>query len=134
MSGRASSEPVLAEGAPAPIGPYVPGRTGALSGRWVVTSGQIGLDPTTGAIVGGGIAAETEQVIQNLRAILVAGGSDLTSVVKTTVYLADMADFSSMNEVYARRFGGHKPARTTIAVKGLPLGCRVEIEAWAFEP
>jgi 2-iminobutanoate/2-iminopropanoate deaminase len=111
----------------------VPGRTGALAGRWVVTSGQIGLDPATAALVAGGIAAETDRVFRNLQAILQAGGSGLGSVVKTTVYLIDMADFAAMNEVYARWLGDHKPSRTTIAVVALPLGGRVEIEAWAFE-
>jgi 2-iminobutanoate/2-iminopropanoate deaminase len=133
MSGGGSSEPVQAAGAPAPIGPYVPARKGALSGRWVVTSGQIGLDPATGKLVPGGIGPEAEQTLRNLRAILEAGGSGLGSVVKTTVYLADMSEFAAMNEQYARAFGDHKPARTTIAVAGLPLGGRVEIEAWAFE-
>jgi 2-iminobutanoate/2-iminopropanoate deaminase len=134
MSGRASSVPVLGAGAPAPIGPYVPGRAGALSGRWIVTSGQIGLDPATGSLVSGGIVPETERTFENLRAILDAAGTRLGSVVKTTVFLADMADFAAMNGVYARCFGEHKPARTTVAVKDLPLGARVEIEAWAIEP
>jgi 2-iminobutanoate/2-iminopropanoate deaminase len=133
MSGGGSSEAVQPAGAPAPIGPYAPARKGALSGRWVVTSGQIGLDPGTGKLVPGGIGPETEQTLRNLRAILDAAGSGLASVVKTTVYLADMADFAAMNERYASAFGDHKPARTTVAVAGLPLGGRVEIEAWAFE-
>jgi len=118
--------------APAAIGPYVQGRTGTLAGRWIVTSGQIGLDPKTGALVPGGVAAETERVITNLAAVLAAGGGSLADVVKTTVYLADMADFASMNEVYAARFPDPKPARTTIAARELPKSCRVEIEAWAF--
>ena len=118
--------------APAAIGPYVQGRTGTLAGRWIVTSGQIGLDPKTGALVPGGVAAETERVITNLAAVLAAGGGTLADVVKTTVYLADMADFAPMNEVYAARFPDPKPARTTIAARELPKSCRVEIEAWAF--
>ena len=118
--------------APAAIGPYVQGRTGTLAGRWLVTSGQIGLDPKTGSIVPGGVAAETERVIANLEAVLAAGGGTLGDVVKTTVYLADMADFGAMNEVYAARFPEPKPARTTIAARELPKSCRVEIEAWAF--
>ena len=118
--------------APAAIGPYVQGRTGTLAGRWIVTSGQIGLDPKTGALVPGGVAAETERVIMNLAAVLAAGGGSLADVVKTTVYLADMADFALMNEVYAARFPDPKPARTTIAARELPKSCRVEIEAWAF--
>jgi len=118
--------------APAAIGPYVQGRTGTLAGRWIVTSGQIGLDPKTGALVPGGVAAETERVIANLAAVLAAGGGSLADVVKTTVYLADMADFAAMNDVYAARFPDPKPARTTIAARELPKSCRVEIEAWAF--
>jgi 2-iminobutanoate/2-iminopropanoate deaminase len=119
-------------GAPAAIGPYVQGRTGPLQGRWIVTSGQIGLDPATGSMVKGGVAAETERVVANLRAVLEAAGATLASVVKTTVYLADMDEFGPMNEVYARLIPDPKPARTTIAALGLPRHARVEIEAWAF--
>ena len=134
MSGRPSSEPIVAAGAPAPIGPYAPGRAVSGGGRWVVTSGQTGIDPATSKLVEGGIAAQTERVLQNVRAVLQAGGADLSDVVKTTVFLSDMSDFAAMNEVYARAFGDHKPARTTIAAKGLPLNCLVEIEAWAHRP
>jgi 2-iminobutanoate/2-iminopropanoate deaminase len=132
MSGRPASEPLVVPGAPAPIGPYAPGRTGPLSGRWIVTSGQTGIDPATGKLVDGGVAVQADRVLQNVRAVLQAGGADLSDVVKTTVFLSDMKDFAAMNEVYARWFGDHKPARTTIAAKGLPLDCLVEIEAWAF--
>jgi 2-iminobutanoate/2-iminopropanoate deaminase len=132
MSSRPSSEALTADGAPAPIGPYAPGRTGSLSGRWVVTSGQTGIDPATGKLVDGGIVSQTERVLQNLGAVLRAGGADLNDVVKTTVFLHEMSDFAAMNEVYARVFGDHKPARTTVAAKGLPLQCLVEIEAWAM--
>jgi 2-iminobutanoate/2-iminopropanoate deaminase len=118
--------------APAAIGPYVQGRAGALSGRWIVTSGQIGLDPKTGNMVGGGVAAETERVLANLRAVLESGGASLADVVKTTVFLADMDEFAAMNEVYARAFSDPKPARSTVAVKRLPKDARVEIEVWAF--
>jgi 2-iminobutanoate/2-iminopropanoate deaminase len=120
--------------APAAIGPYSQGRAGALTGRWVVTSGQVGIDPATKALVPGGVVTETERAFRNLEAVLDAGGASLAAVVKTTVFLADMADFAAMNEVYARYFPGEKPARTTIAVRDLPLGARVEIEAWAFLP
>ena len=132
MSRRPSSEALAAPGAPAPIGPYAPGRTGSFAGRWIVTSGQTGIDPATGKLVDGGIAPQTERVLENLRAVLRAGGAELPDVVKTTVFLHDMVDFAAMNEVYARWFGDHKPARTTIAAKGLPLQCLVEIEAWAI--
>ena len=120
------------EGAPAAIGPYVQGRTGPLTGRWITTSGQIGLDPKTGTMVPGGIAAETERVIDNLEAILGSAGASLAHVIKTTVFLAEMGEFGAMNEIYARRFPDPKPARTTVAVRELPRAGRVEIEAWAL--
>ena len=132
MSPSSSGEVVRSEGAPAAIGPYVQGRTGPLTGRWITTSGQIGLDPKTGALVPGGIAAETERVIDNLAAILDSAGASLADVVKTTVFLAEMGDFGAMNEIYARRFPDPKPARTTVAVRELPRAGRVEIEAWAL--
>jgi 2-iminobutanoate/2-iminopropanoate deaminase len=123
---------LVTEGAPKAIGPYVQGRSGALDGRWVVTSGQIGLDPATGSLVPGGVAAETGRVIKNLEAVLAAAGATLADVVKATVYLAEMGEFQAMNEVYGSRFPDPKPARTTIAARGLPRDARVEIEVWAF--
>jgi 2-iminobutanoate/2-iminopropanoate deaminase len=118
--------------APAAIGPYAQGRTGPLSGRWLVSSGQVGLDPATGALVPGGVAAETERVMKNLEAVLRAGDAHFKDVVKTTVFLADMADFAAMNEVYSRFFPDPKPSRSTVAVRGLPKDARVEIEVWAI--
>ena len=118
--------------APAAIGPYAQGRTGPLSGRWLVSSGQVGLDPATEALVPGGVAAETERVMKNLQAVLSAGSAGFGDVIKTTVYLADMADFAAMNEVYSRFFPDPKPARSTVAVRGLPKDARVEIEVWAI--
>ena len=118
--------------APAAIGPYVQARAGSLQGRWIVTSGQVGIDPPKGTLVPGGVAEQTEQAIRNLEAILAEGGASLSDVVKTTVFLVDMADFRSMNEVYARHFVDPKPSRSTVAVRDLPLGARVEIEVWAF--
>jgi 2-iminobutanoate/2-iminopropanoate deaminase len=118
--------------APAAIGPYVQARAGALQGRWIVTSGQVGIDPSKGALVPGGVAEQTEQAIRNLAAVLAEGDASLSDVVKTTVFLVDMADFRAMNEVYARHFIDPKPARSTVAVRDLPLGARVEIEVWAF--
>ena len=120
--------------APAAIGPYAQGRTGPLSGRWLVSSVQVGLLPATGALVPGGVGAETERALRNLEAVLKAGDAGFGDVVKTTVFLADMADFAAMNEVYARFFPDPKPARSTVAVRGLPKDARVEIEVWAFLP
>ena len=95
-------------------------------------SGQIPIDPQTGQFVPGGIAEQTEQVLKNLSAVLEAAGSSLDQVVKTTVFLADMKEFSGMNEVYARFFSGPPPARATVAAAGLPRDARVEIEAVAL--
>ena len=95
-------------------------------------SGQIPTDPQTGQFVAGGIAEQTEQVLKNLRAVLEAAGSGLDKVVKTTVFLADMKEFSGMNEIYATFFSGAPPARATVAAAGLPRDARVEIEAVAL--
>jgi 2-iminobutanoate/2-iminopropanoate deaminase len=119
---------VSTPGAPKAIGPY---SQGIVAHGFVFTAGQIALDPASGEVVAGGIAEQTARVIENLRAILAAAGSGLDRVVKTTVFLADMADFAAMNEVYARAFADHKPARSTVAAAGLPRGVRVEIEAVA---
>jgi 2-iminobutanoate/2-iminopropanoate deaminase len=105
-----------------------------LSGRWLASSGQVGLDPASGTLVSGGVAAETERALQNLEAVLKAGNATFRDVVKTTVFLVDMADFAAMNEVYARFFTEPKPARSTVAVRGLPRDARVEIEVWAIVP
>lgn len=134
MSGSRPDPVLRTPDAPAAIGPYSQGRTGPLAGRWIVTSGQVGIDPATKALVPGGAAAETERVLRNLDAVLRAGGASLGAVVKTTVFLTEMADFAAMNDVYARHFPDAKPSRTTVAVRDLPLGARVEIEAWAFLP
>lgn len=114
--------------APAAIGPY--SQAVACDG-WVFCSGQIPLDPATGELVGGDVAAQTERVMANLRAVLEAAGASLQSVVKTTVFLSAMEHFAAMNEVYGRHFGEHRPARATVAVRGLPRGVDVEIECIA---
>jgi 2-iminobutanoate/2-iminopropanoate deaminase len=119
---------VHTEAAPAAIGPY---SQAAIVGDLVFTAGQVALDPTTGTVIEGGIEAQTARVLENLAAVLAAAGSSLSQVVKTTVFLTDMADFPAMNQVYAEEFGDHKPARATVAVAGLPLGVRVEIEVVA---
>lgn len=115
--------------APAAIGPY---SQAVATGEWVFCSGQIHLDPATGEMLDGSIAEQTERVLRNLRAVLEEAGSGLDSVVKTTVFLSDMSHFQEMNEVYARHFGDHRPARSTVAAAGLPRGARVEIEAIAL--
>lgn len=119
---------VSTEKAPAAIGPY---SQAVSSGGFLFCSGQIPLDPETGKMVEGGIEAQTERVLKNLEAVLSAGGSSLASVVKTTVYLADMADFPAVNAVYGRFFGQAPPARATVQVAKLPAGARVEIDAVA---
>ena len=113
--------------APAAIGPY---SQAIISGNLVFASGQIPLSPETGEITGTSISGQTEQVIKNLKAVLEASGSSLSNVVKTTCFLADMNDFAAFNEEYAKHFIG-KPARSTVAVKQLPRGALVEIEAIA---
>jgi 2-iminobutanoate/2-iminopropanoate deaminase len=119
---------VATDRAPDAIGPYSQAiATDAL----VFTAGQIALDPVSGTVVGQTVAEQTERVLKNLAGVLEAAGSGLGRVVKTTVYLADMADFPAMNEVYARHFGQHKPARSTVQAAGLPKGVRVEIDAIA---
>ncbi len=114
--------------APKAIGPY---SQGVIANGFVFTAGQVALDPATGEVVAGDVADQTTRVMENLRAILSAAGSSFEHVVKTTVFLVDMADFAAMNEVYARAFGDHRPARSTVAVSALPRGVRVEIEAVA---
>jgi len=120
--------------APAAIGPYSQAQVVRLHGgnRMVFTPAQVGLDPDSGQLKGTTVADQTDQVFKNLAAVLRGAGLGLDDVVKTTVYLADMADFNAMNEVYARQFAGAFPARTTIAAAGLPKGARVEIEAVAI--
>jgi 2-iminobutanoate/2-iminopropanoate deaminase len=117
--------------APRAIGPY---SQATRANGLLFTAGQVGFDPTTGELVDGGISEQTERVLANIRAILEAERLDFSSVVKTTVYLVDMADFAEMNTVYARAFGDHRPARSTVAVAALPRGARVEIDAVAVLP
>lgn len=116
---------IASEGAPRAIGPY---SQAVAEGGFLFASGQIPLDPATGELVAGGIEAGVERVFDNLEAILLASGLALDDVVKTTVYLVAMSDFAAMNAVYARRFGNHRPARSTVAVAQLPKGASVEID------
>ncbi len=117
--------------APAAVGPYAQANR---IGNLVFTAGQIALDPATGQLREDEIQIQTEQVLKNLQAVLQAAGSDLSHVVKTTVFLKDMAEFKAMNEVYGRFFASNPPARSTVQVAGLPLNGRVEIEAIAIVP
>ena len=119
---------VSTPGAPKAIGPY---SQAIRHGGLVYTAGQVALDPATMELVPGGVAEQAERALANLAAVLAEAGSGLDRVIKTTVYLVDMADFGAMNEVYARHFGNHRPARSTVAVAGLPKGARVEIDVIA---
>jgi 2-iminobutanoate/2-iminopropanoate deaminase len=119
---------VATPNAPRAIGPY---SQATRAGGLLFTAGQVGFDPSTGELVDGGIAEQTERVLLNIRAILQASGLDMANVVKTTVFLVDMAEFAAMNTAYAGAFGDHRPARSTVAVAALPRGARVEIEAIA---
>ncbi len=119
---------IRTDDAPDALGPY---SQAIVSDGWIFASGQIPIDPSTGELVDGGVAAQTDRVLRNLDAVLTAAGGSLATVVKTTVYLSDMASFARMNEVYARRFRDHRPARATVAVAGLPRGVDVEIEVVA---
>lgn len=121
-------QPIRTDGAPKAIGPY---EQAIVANGFVFTAGQIALDPKTGNIVDGGIAAETRQVLENLRAVLEAAGASIDSVVKATVFLKSIGDFGPMNEVYAEYFAASKPARSTVAVAELPRGALVEIDLCA---
>lgn len=123
-----SIRPVSTSMVPQAVGPY---SQAIESDGLLFCSGQIPLPPEGGSLVAGGICEQTEQVLRNLSNLLQAGGSDLTHVLKTTVYLTDLANFKDMNTVYAQFFSTHKPARATIQAAGLPMGALVEIEAIA---
>ena len=122
---------VETQGAPRALGPY---SQAIAAGETVYCAGQVGLDPATGRLVPGGIGAETARVIENLAAVLGAAGLALADVVKTTVYVVDLAEFAAMNEVYGKHYVAPYPARATVQVAALPAGARVEIEAVAVRP
>jgi 2-iminobutanoate/2-iminopropanoate deaminase len=121
---------ISTENAPAAIGPY---SQAIAAGDMIYLAAQIGLEPKSGKLVEGGIADETKQVLKNIKAVLSAGGSDMTKVVSVNVYLADMNDFAAMNEIYAGFFKEPFPARATVAVKSLPKNAKVEISAIAVK-
>ena len=124
-----SARIVHTDKAPAAIGPY---SQGVIAGNLLFTAGQIAIDPTTGQIIQGDVTAQTERVMRNLTAVLENAGTSWSDVVKTTVYLQDMADFPRVNEVYGRMIGDARPARSTVQVSGLPRGVLVEIDAVAM--
>jgi 2-iminobutanoate/2-iminopropanoate deaminase len=125
------AQPVTSRNLPTPVGPYSPGM---IFGNLVFVSGQAGREPATGAL-GPDVMAQTEQVLKNIATILEAAGSSLQHVIRCGVFLVDMKEFPRMNEVYARAFGAHRPARTTVEVSGLPgPGLLVEIDAVAYIP
>ena len=124
-----SKKVVHTDRAPAAIGPY---SQGVIANGMLFTAGQIALDPATGQVVSGGVTEQTERVLQNLAAVFESAGTSWNNVVKTTIFLQDMRDFPAVNEVYARLIGEARPARSTVAVSGLPRGVLVEIEAIAI--
>jgi 2-iminobutanoate/2-iminopropanoate deaminase len=119
---------ILTKDAPAPIGPY---SQAIDTGSLVFCSGQIAINPASGEVLTGEVAAQTEQVMKNIAAVLKAADLQFSNVVKTTIFLTDMGDFSKVNEIYARYFPSNPPARSTIAVAGLPKGVQVEVEVLA---
>ena len=124
-------KPISTKDAPAAIGPY---SQGVRSGNLVFLSGQIPLDPATGQLVAGDIAAQTERVMKNLDAVLHAAGGEFSNVVRCTIYLTNLADFTVVNEIYGRAFPRNPPARATVQVAALPKGANVEIDAIAVIP
>ncbi len=122
-------EPIFSSNAPKPIGPYSPA---IVTDHLIFCAGQTPVDPASGQLIDGGVPEQTARALENLSAVLAAAGSSLGAVVKTTVFLIDMGDFTAMNEVYARYFPDIPPARTTVAVAELPRKARVEIECIAL--
>ncbi len=122
---------ILTNKAPNPIGPY--SQAVLAEGKFIYTAGQVAIDPATNQMIEGDIKAQTRQVLKNLDAVLRAGGSSMSAVVKTTVFLKNFNDFAAMNEVYAEFFSGSAPARSTVEVSRLPKDAKVEIEAVAVK-
>lgn len=131
MGNKIEKEVIRTEAAPAPVGPYNQAIATPSNPRMLFLAGQIPLDPATGKLISGTVAEQTDRVLQNVQAVLSAAGADFSNVVKTTVFLADMADFPEMNGVYAKYFLDPAPARSTVQVARLPMDARVEIECTA---
>ncbi len=129
MEALENMDKISTDKAPSAIGPY---SQAVRAGQFVFCSGQIGIDPATGKLIGADIESQTRQVMQNLRRVLTAARLDLNHVAKTTIFLVNLEDFSSVNEIYGAEFGEHKPARATVQVAGLPLGALIEIECVAY--
>lgn len=121
---------ITSKNAPSAIGPYSPG---IFHNGMLFLSGQLGIDPQSGTLVSDDTALQTEQVLKNMKTLLAETGFDFTNVVKTTIFLQSLDDFKVVNEIYARYFGDHKPARSTVQVAKLPLGAKVEIESISIE-
>jgi 2-iminobutanoate/2-iminopropanoate deaminase len=124
------AEPLSTPNAPPIAGPYSPA---VRAGDWIVCAGQVGLDPASGKIVDG-VEAQARQVLANIKAVLGDCGASLQDVAKATVFVTDIAQFGTVNAVYAEAFGDHRPARSTVEVAALPAGAEVEIEVWAYLP
>jgi 2-iminobutanoate/2-iminopropanoate deaminase len=124
-----SVDPVDTPSAPPVQGPYSPA---VRAGDWIVCSGQVGVDPATGALVDGGVRAETLQVLANLRGVLGDAEATWADVAKVGIFLTDLANFAAVNELYEAEVGEHRPARSTVQVAALPAGAAVEIECWAY--
>lgn len=125
--------PIVSENAPRAIGPYSQA-IAVNGGEMIFCSGQIGLDPKTGEMVKGGVESEARRVLENLRAVLAAADATMDHVVRSTIYLTDLADFQRVGEIYGSFFSGSPPARVTIGVASLPKGAKVEIDAIAVRP
>ncbi|MFI5047346.1 MAG: Rid family detoxifying hydrolase [Acidimicrobiia bacterium] len=124
-----SVDPVDTPSAPPVRGPYSPA---VRAGDWIVCAGQVGVDPATGALVDGGVRAETLQVLANLRGVLSDAEATWADVAKVGIFLTDLGTFATVNELYEAEIGEHRPARSTVEVAALPAGAAVEIECWAY--
>ena len=132
MAHSGKKEGISSPSAPKAIGPYSPAVRSGAHGEFLFISGQVPIDPATGNLIDGDIAAQTRRVFENIGALLTAGGLAYNNIVRTTVFLADMNDFAAMNETYARFFGEQPPARSTVQAARLPRDARVEIEVVAL--
>jgi 2-iminobutanoate/2-iminopropanoate deaminase len=124
-------EPVPTPNAPPVAGAYSPA---VRAGDWLVLAGQVGFDVSAGGLAAGGVAGEARQALTNVTAVLTDCGASWGDVAKVSIFLADMADFPSVNEVYGEFVEQHRPARTTVQVSGLPIGARIEVEVWVYKP